>query len=69
MPKMDGWECLRRLKLIDPKVKVLITTGYGGQDLAKRARAQGARDLVPKPFMLNELFWKVRRILDSSEQR
>jgi CheY-like chemotaxis protein len=68
MPKLDGWECLRRLKLVDPEVKVLITTGYGGQDLAKRASAHGARDLLPKPFMLNELFWKVRSILDGSGQ-
>ena len=28
MPRMGGRECLRRLRELDPQVKVLISTGY-----------------------------------------
>ncbi|HTP25869.1 MAG TPA: response regulator [Anaeromyxobacteraceae bacterium] len=64
MPGIDGWECLKRLRAIDPEVRVLLTTGYGGMDLAERARSEGAVDLLGKPFALNDLLCRVRTVLD-----
>jgi len=64
MPGVDGWECLRRLRAMDPGVRVLLITGHGGQGLSERARSEGAASLVEKPFKLSELLGTVRQVLD-----
>ena len=64
MPGMGGWECLKQLRAINPQLPVLLTTGYGGQDLPERARQEGALGLVTKPYQLESLFRTVRDILD-----
>lgn len=67
MPGMGGWECLRKLRALDPRLPVLITTGYGGEDLPERARQEGAVGLISKPYHMDALFRKVREILDASK--
>ena len=67
MPGMGGWECLKRLRAINPKLPVLITTGYGGEDLPRRARQEGAVGVVSKPYQMEELCRSVREILDTSQ--
>jgi CheY-like chemotaxis protein len=66
MPGMGGWECLKRLHTINPGLPVLITTGYGFEDLLKRARQEGAAGLISKPYQMEELDRSVREILDGS---
>ena len=64
MPGMGGWECLKQLRAINPKLPVLLTTGYGGQELLERARQEGAAGLITKPYQLEQLHRSVRDILD-----
>ncbi len=64
MRGMDGWETLRRLRKVDPGVRVLLMTGYGGSSLGDRALREGAAGLVGKPFTRNELLTRVRTVLD-----
>ena len=66
MPGMGGWECLKQLRTLDPGVRVMITTGYGGEDLPERARQAGASRLIGKPYQMEELYRNVREILDAS---
>jgi len=64
MPGIGGWECLKRLRIINPGLPVLLTTGYGGEDLLERARQEGAFGLIAKPYRLETLFRYVQEILD-----
>jgi DNA-binding NarL/FixJ family response regulator len=64
MPGMGGWECLKQLHDLNPKLPVLLTTGYGGQDFPERARQAGAQGLIAKPYQLEVIFRTVREILD-----
>jgi two-component system cell cycle sensor histidine kinase/response regulator CckA len=66
MPRMDGQECLQRLRELDPQVKVLISTGYTARDLAKELVAEGALGVVEKPFLLQDFTAAVRAALDQS---
>ena len=68
MPGMGGWECLKRLRTINPSLPVLITTGYGGEDLLERARQEGTVGLISKPYQLATLYRSVREILDTSQR-
>jgi signal transduction histidine kinase/DNA-binding response OmpR family regulator len=66
MPGMGGWECLKRMRTINPRIPVLLTTGYGGQNLPERARQEGAVGLITKPYQLDEIVRTVRGLLDQA---
>ena len=50
MPGIDGLETLRRLKAIDPQVRVVMATAYASIELAVDAMKLGATDFVRKPM-------------------
>jgi len=64
MPQLDGRECLRRLRELDPQVKVLISTGYTARGLAQELVAQGALGVVEKPFRIQDFAVAVRGAID-----
>jgi signal transduction histidine kinase/DNA-binding response OmpR family regulator len=64
MPGMGGWNCLKQLHATHPKLPVLLTTGYGGQDIPAHAQQEGAAGLIAKPYQLETLFQTVRETLD-----
>jgi DNA-binding NtrC family response regulator len=65
---MGGWNCLKEMRATHPKLPVLITTGYGGQDIPAQARQEGAAGLIAKPYHLENLFRTVRETLDQSNR-
>jgi CheY-like chemotaxis protein len=54
MPKMGGRECFRRLKEIDPKVKVLCITGYTTEGSYSDLLKEGVLGILEKPLDLYE---------------
>ncbi|MFI5403221.1 MAG: PAS domain S-box protein, partial [Planctomycetota bacterium] len=50
MPKMGGRECLKALKEIDPKVKVVLSTGFGLNEAAQTILDEGAIGFAQKPY-------------------
>lgn len=50
MPGMDGFAVLRRIKEIDPGAEVIVITGHGDVDLAKKALDLKASDFIHKPI-------------------
>lgn len=65
MPKMGGKQFLEELLKIDPKLKVLIASGYSDTyDREELVRA-GARGFVGKPFHMTELLQALRDDLDA----
>ncbi|HID63024.1 MAG TPA: response regulator, partial [Anaerolineae bacterium] len=64
MPQMGGHECLRRLRKLDPQVKVLISTGYTANGSAQGLVAEGALGVVEKPFLLQDFAVAVRTAID-----
>jgi len=55
MPEMDGIEALRRIREMGIKTKVIVLTGFGSLDSARKAIKYGAFDYLAKPFDLKEL--------------
>ncbi len=65
MPKMSGPECFKRLRAIDPNVRVLISSGYS-LDMDAEALLKGnATGFLPKPYDLNQLMEAVETALNS----
>ena len=50
MPGTNGLEVHRRLKAVDPTVKVIVMTGHGDQNLSKKAMALGVTAFIHKPI-------------------
>ncbi len=64
MPEMRGLECFRRMKKINPEVKVLINTGYTGDDSATQMLTEGAKGIVEKPFDCYRLSMTIDKVLN-----
>ncbi|MDP4978286.1 MAG: response regulator [Desulfobacterales bacterium] len=65
MPYMGGKEVFNRIKEINPKAKVLLSSGYSLNGQAQEIMAQGCSGFIQKPFDTVELSRKIREILDS----
>ena len=60
MPRMSGQEVMDRLLELDPRVRVIISTGYD----AELVEMEGVQARLEKPFQLGRLVQTVRRVLD-----
>ncbi|MEI8183189.1 MAG: ATP-binding protein [Desulfomonile sp.] len=65
MPEMGGKECFKELVNIDPKVKVILSSGFLSDRTAEEATVFGVRGLVEKPYNMRELLQTVREVLDA----
>ena len=65
MPNIGGAETFRRLKEINPAVRVLLSSGYSMDGQAERILAEGCAGFIQKPFDLLLLSRKLREILES----
>ncbi len=55
MPGMDGIEFFRRIRERDPRVPVIVITGYATAEIAIDALKLGAMNFVRKPFDVEEI--------------
>ena len=53
MPGMNGWECLRQLRQVDPGVKAIVTSGYGTDE--RRGDDHDLVDFLSKPYGIDQL--------------
>jgi DNA-binding NtrC family response regulator len=67
MPRIDGLELLKKVKLQHKKVMFLMMTGYPSIDNAVNAMKHGAYDYVTKPIVMEDLRMKVDRMLNAKK--
>jgi two-component system response regulator TctD len=63
LPRMDGWEVLKRLRARGNRVPVLILTAHGSVEDRVRGLDLGADDYLAKPFELRELEARIRALI------
>jgi DNA-binding response OmpR family regulator len=64
LPNLDGWEVLRRLRLSDPLLPVLILTARRSLEATQLGITSGANDYMVKPFKLDELKHRIALMLN-----
>ena len=69
MPKIDGLELLKRIRMQDSLVFFLMITGFPDINSAVNAIKEGAYDYVTKPFHLEDIRIKVERIIDAKKAK
>lgn len=67
MPRMNGLKMLEEIKLTDPDIEVIISTGYGSVETAVCAMKTGAYDFIQKPFNVEELAALLEKALEKTE--
>lgn len=68
LPKLDGWEILKRLRKAKKTPVLMLTARDQSRDRVKGLDT-GADDYVVKPFDLNELFARLRALIRRSASK
>jgi CheY-like chemotaxis protein len=68
MPGMGGMELVRRVRASAPDLGIIVVTGHGDGEDARRCTQMGVRHFVMKPWNNAELQLAVMRVLDESRQ-
>jgi len=63
IPGMDGIEILKRMRVIDKEIRVIIMTAYGELDMIQEAKDLGALTHFAKPFDIDEIRSAVKQYL------
>ncbi|WP_041972794.1 response regulator [Geobacter sp. OR-1] len=53
MPHMDGEQTFRELRLIDPNVKVIMSSGYSEYEVTQKFAGKGLSGFVQKPYKIS----------------
>ena len=68
LPGIDGFEVLRRLRMTDTALPVIMLTARTGVEDTVAGLDGGANDYIPKPFKFDELLARVRlRLRDAGQ--
>jgi PAS domain S-box-containing protein len=63
MPRMNGYDCFRELKNINPRLKALVMSGFSDSGEAQKILDAGALKFIPKPFPMDGLGRAVQEAL------
>ena len=64
---MNGWEVATVARQLNPKLKVLFTSGYPLETLTSRGQGSGQAQILSKPYRIAELAKRVREVLDEPD--
>jgi len=67
MPEMNGDKLARKILDIRRNIPIILCTGYNEHISEEKAKEMGIRDLIMKPFAMEELARTIRRVLDEKE--
>jgi CheY-like chemotaxis protein len=63
--ELDGWGLAVTVWQRWPETRVLLTTGYSDNVIARHATLGSRTQVLPKPYRRNELSQKIRELLDA----
>lgn len=68
LPVMDGDAVFDELRAINPKVNVVLSSGFAEQLKIAAMLGRGLRGFMPKPYTRDKLLEQVRSVLDAGRQ-
>ncbi len=66
LPVMDGDAVFDELRLINPEVVVVLSSGFAEQSKLGNMLAQGLKGFIPKPYTAEKLLEQVRSTIDAA---
>jgi CheY-like chemotaxis protein len=68
LPVIDGDAVFEELRSLNPKVNVVLSSGFAEQSKIASMLGQGLRGFIPKPYSRDKLLEQVRSTLDAARQ-
>jgi PAS domain S-box-containing protein len=68
LPKITGIEEFKKLREINPQVKILLASGFLEPRTKSELLDAGAKGFIQKPYVPNEILKEIRKILDESKR-
>jgi CheY-like chemotaxis protein len=68
LPVIDGDAVFEELRAINPKINVVLSSGFAEQTQIASMLAQGLRGFIPKPYSRHKLLEQVRSTLNAARQ-
>ena len=65
MPRMGGEEAFREMRLLQPDIRVILSSGYNEVEAMGRFMGKGLKGFIQKPYGPRELLAKIQTILES----
>lgn len=69
LPVMDGDAVFDELRELNPKINVVLSSGFAEQEKIGVMLNQGLRGFIPKPYSREKLLAQVRSTLDAARQK
>jgi len=66
LPGMSGLETLKRMRMVSPRLQVIIMTAFGTTETAIEATKLGAFDYILKPFEIPDMFALIEQALETA---
>jgi two-component system, cell cycle sensor histidine kinase and response regulator CckA len=64
LPKLSGDGEFKKLKEINPGVKMILASGYFEPDTKTILESVGVQGFLQKPYNIEEVLTKIRKVLD-----
>ena len=67
LPDLDGYEAFRRLREVQPQTPIVLMTGFGYDPTHSivKARQQGLKSVLYKPFRVDQLLDEIEKNVNS----
>ncbi len=69
MPELGGLQVLRRLRRTDPRLPVVLMSGYPADDAVRELLRDGRSAFLHKPFIADDLLRTLREVLEPESTR
>jgi CheY-like chemotaxis protein len=66
LPKLTGFEEFKKIKKLNPDVKVVFASGYFDPNLKSELFKDGVKAFIQKPYDANEILRTIREVLDQN---
>ena len=64
LPRMNGFEVYRKLKNLNPGIRMILASGYLEPEMKSQILREGARYFIQKPYTPDTILRTIRRVLD-----
>jgi len=64
LPRVDGYQLLHQLQSIAPQVKVIMASGFLGQEEMDKLKNAGVVGMIHKPFRASQLQTEIFKVLE-----
>ena len=64
LPELDGWQVCRQIRSLNPRVKLMVTTGAMDARIESELKKQGIHGFIQKPCSAEDMVEKIRTVLE-----